>query len=208
MVEREPILFCFCGPVASGKSTITRHVLTSSSLALSISTTTRKPRPKEKHGVHYYFLKKEEFLKKIEKGDFIEYAEFNNNFYGTDKKVVRDAFKNGVDLLLDIEVKGVKILKSLYPENVVTIFVIPPSIEILKSRLIKRKSNEGKEEIEKRLKIAKEEIKVLVSNGFSDYLLVNDDLDEAKKDALSIIRGEKRKFSRYSEKKIISKYLL
>lgn len=193
-------LFCFCGPVASGKSTICQKIVdTDSSVRLSVSSTTRAPRMSaagvcEVEGSDYFFLSREEFLKRVDEGKFIEHAEFNGNLYGTELRSVDDAFLKSYDLLLDIEVQGVSQLKKIHSNSVVTIFVIPPSIDILVKRLRNRKTD-SEEEIDCRIEIARREIDTLTSNGFSDYVIVNNDLNTAVADALSILRSYKLRAS-------------
>jgi guanylate kinase len=196
-LPRASILFCFCGPVASGKSTICTKV---SSLVdqveLSVSSTTRSPRPGEEDGVHYHFLERQEFESRIANEGFIEYAEFNGNLYGTEKRVVDQAVVAAQDLLLDIEIQGVAQLKKLYPDNLVTVFVLPPSKDVLTERLRARGSGESEKQIATRLEIAKTEIAALMSPGFSDYLLINEDLEPAVQEAVSIVLSERNRYKR------------
>ncbi len=207
-MNRSSVLFCFCGPVASGKSTISTRLLKEvNNLQLSISSTTREPRPGEVEGIHYHFLTREEFQNRISQNGFIEYAEFNGNLYGTEKRAIDNALNLGQDLLLDIDVQGVRQLKELYPKNLVTIFVIPPSKDVLVSRLKARGSCESEAEILHRLSIASKEIKTLVSAGFSDYLLVNNDLDNAVSLAFSMVRAERNRFNRINPSFILDDFL-
>lgn len=164
-------------------------------LKLSCSTTTRKPRPGEKDGVDYHFIAKDEFQRRVAAGAFIEHAIFSGQRYGTERAIVEEAARLGVDLLFDIDVQGVKNLKNLYPGRVVTIFVFPPSMTILETRLAARGA-ENKEEMKVRLETAGSEIKVLRDPTFSDYFLVNHDLDQAVRLALQIIAAEGVKLSR------------
>ncbi len=190
------ILFCFCGPSGSGKSTVCGELLNIvSNLKLSISTTTRSPRGDEKDGDDYFFVSPDEFKKRIDENRFIEFAEFNKNLYGTELTNIEIAKKEDKDLLLDIDVQGVIQLKKLYPANLVTIFIFPPSFEILKQRFISR-GTEDHEIISARLEIAKSEIATLTTNDFSDYLLINDSLSETIDYAKGIILSERNKFRR------------
>ncbi|MFN8389035.1 MAG: guanylate kinase [Bdellovibrionota bacterium] len=200
--ERQPILFCFCGPAASGKSTIANAVAsTDPRTMLSISTTTRAPRGAERDGIEYHFVSHEEFTNRIRSGAFIEHAEYSGKLYGTEKRNVLDASANGKDLLLDIEVEGVKQMKQLYGPAVVTIFVFPPSLAVLEERLRKR-GTEDEQKIQSRLNIARAEIAVLRSSGFSDYLIVNDDLAAGIESAFAIVRAERIRFTRAPSEQI------
>jgi len=150
-------LIVISGPSGSGKTTIVNKLCKSDTqLQRSISVTTRKPRHGEKNGVQYYFLSEEEFKKKIENGEFAEWAQYNSNYYGTLKTTIEESLKNSKELVLAIDVQGAEQLQRLYPEGLF-IFVIPPSQSILKSRL-KKRSTESKEEISRRLSIAQKEI--------------------------------------------------
>lgn len=197
--KREQILFCFCGPSGSGKTSICRAVLDKTQgIENSISTTTRSPRGAEKNEVDYYFVSEEEFLKKIEAGDFIEHASFSSKRYGTEKINIARSANNGNDLLLDIEVQGVSQLKNLYKNQVVTIFVFPPSFTELEKR-IRGRGTEDESKIQERLETAKKEISTLSSDGFSDYLLINDDLEKSIDLACEIIMAERNKYSRQKQ---------
>lgn len=196
----EPLLFCFCGPTASGKSTICRALLPQlAKLRLSISTTTRDPRPNERDGVDYYFVSQEQFQTLIESQSFLEHASYNNRYYGTEKKNIDFCIDTKSDLLLDIEVQGVSQLKEKFKTNLVTVFVFPRTMTELKKRLANR-ATETPEQIARRLEIAEKELDVLVSKGFSDYLILNDDLNRAVLDAEAIIRAERLKLSRLSSR--------
>lgn len=192
----ESILFCVSGPTASGKSSICKKICeVDKSIYLSISTTTRKPRPGEIDGVDYFFVSEEEFHKKISAGDFIEHAEYSGNFYGTDKNKINQAIDQGLDVIFEIEVQGVAQLKKIYKEKVVTVFVFPPSFKILKDRLLKR-ATDDKEQILKRLEIARSEIVQLKNPDFSDYLVINDNLTLATGLLRNIVDVERSAISR------------
>lgn len=180
-----PCLFCFVGPAGGGKSTISQAVVSEDPqlCSLSISTTTRNPRPGEVEGVSYNFVSESEFAKRVAAGAFIEHARFSNNLYGTERASLERQLESGRHVILDIEVEGVKQLKSVFAERLVTIFVMPPSLAELEARL-RGRGTEGEEEIERRMTIARREIAVLSAAGFADYLLINDNLSEA------VIRGQ------------------
>lgn len=195
-MSKDRLLFCFCGPTASGKSTICREVVSRvKEAALSISTTTRPIRAGEKKGRDYFFVTPEEFATRVRSGSFVEYAEYNNNFYGTEYRNIDHAIEKNVDLVLDIEVQGVRQLKERYGKRVVVIFVIPPTVVELETRL-RGRATEAEEVIRSRLLIAQQEIQILSSENFSDYLLINDSLEESIRLGASIVEGERCRLSR------------
>ncbi|XP_064466008.1 guanylate kinase-like isoform X3 [Ornithodoros turicata] len=165
-----------CGPSGSGKSTLLKKLLKDFGdyFALSVSHTTRKPRPGEVNGKDYHFISRDEMEQAIEAGDFIEYTEFSGNLYGTSKKSVRDVQEQGRICILDIEIEGVKNIKKtdLNPRY---IFIKPPSMKALEERL-RGRGTETEESIMKRLARASEEINYGENQGNFDLLLVNDNL--------------------------------
>ena len=180
-------LYVFTGPSGTGKGTILSQVLKQDKrLFLSVSATTRAPREGETHGKHYYFLDKQTFEDKINKGEFLEYAQYVGNYYGTLEQPVNEQLKSGNDVVLEIEVQGAMQIHEKRPDAVM-IFVAPPSIEELERRLIGR-GTENAEKIAARMKNAEEELKQ--SDKF-DYIIVNDDLDCAIADLLAILRAER-----------------
>ncbi len=196
---RRTIFFCFAGPTASGKSTICRALAErESGLRLSISTTTRKPRATEVEGRDYYFVSDEEFQRRKLSGLFVEHATFSDHWYGTEAALnIERAIERGEDLLLDIDVQGVRALKEKFPGDVVTIFITPPNLKTLEERL-RLRNQESKAEMAKRLQVAKQEFSTLISSGFSDYLLINDQLEETIARAIAILRAERLKIGRYT----------
>ncbi|NVJ63301.1 MAG: guanylate kinase [Flavobacteriaceae bacterium] len=171
-------LFVFSAPSGSGKSTIVNHLLSIDelNLAFSISATSRAPRGEEKDGEHYYFMSADEFKSHIEKDDFLEWEEvYQNNFYGTLKSEVERIWKMGKHVVFDIDVIGGLNIKKQFPEQTLSIFIMPPSVEELRNRLVKR-STETAEKIEMRVaKAAKE----LESASSFDVVITNDELDKA-----------------------------
>lgn len=201
-LHEEPLLFCFAGPTASGKTSICRTILEKDpTLRLSISTTTRRPREKEVEGVDYYFVSKAEFKRRVEAGKFVEHAQFGDHFYGTERAQFEEESLS--DILLDIEVQGVKQVKQLFPARVVVVFVVPPSFAILEKRLRERKT-EDEEAIQRRLAIARGEFEELCKSTVSDYLIVNDDLRSASEEAMHIVQAERRKISRIAPQQLTS----
>ena len=168
-------LIVFSGPSGVGKGTVLKEFLADrENVALSVSATTRQPRPGEENGVHYYFLTKEEFLKKVEEGNMLEYAQYNSNYYGTPKDKVDEALAQGRDIVLEIEVQGALLVKEKCP-NALLVFVAPTSWQELRDRLTGR-GTEDAATIENRLNIAKQELTQAVHY---DYILVNDTVEAA-----------------------------
>ena len=172
------------GPSGAGKDTIVSRLLgMDSDFSLSVSATTRAPRGAEVDGKNYYFLSTEDFLSKIENDAFIEYAKYGSNYYGTLKSDVEQRIRNGKTVILVIEVNGAANIKRLYP-GALSIFIMPPSSEVLENRLRKRQTD-SEDAIIKRLDIAKTEIS---RSTDYDYIVVNDDLDRAVAEAHEIIK--------------------
>lgn len=162
------------GPSGVGKGTICNVLLKELNAWYSVSMTTREIREGEVEGVNYYFISKEEFKRRIEEGKFLEYNIYNDNYYGTPKDTVLEKLEKGTDVILEIEVNGARNIKNIFPDALL-IYIAPPSMEVLKERLLSR-GTEDINTIEKRLRIAEEELKQV---DFYDYVIVNDDLDEA-----------------------------
>lgn len=201
MLNRKGILLVVSGPSGAGKGTICKALLNKNDqIKLSVSATTRKPRNGEVHGVNYFFIEKEEFTKMIENGEFLEYAQIYDNFYGTPKAAIIECLEKGQDVILEIEMQGARQIKEVYPEGVF-IFVLPPSLEELKSRIVGR-GTETQEEIEKRFSCAFEEINQIVNY---DYFIVNEDIEKSVSDVEAIICAEKNKVTRYKNN-IIDKF--
>lgn len=185
------VLVVLSGPSGVGKGTIAEIIRKDLDFSLSISCTTRLPREKEINGREYFFISKEEFAKKLNSGGFLEYSEHFGNFYGTPKEFVINKLKEK-DVLLEIDVNGGLSVKKNYP-NAVLIMVIPPSLEELKSRLIKRHSETEQQINERLLRIEYE----LEKKQFYDYVVVNDDLTVAVNEIKNIISKEKFKENNY-----------
>ena len=162
------------GPSGVGKGTICKKIMELINAKYSVSTTTRSPREGEVEGRDYFFVTKEVFKDKINKGDFLEYNIYNDNYYGTSKEAVIDLVDKGINVILEIDVNGAFNIKKKYPEALL-IYIAPPSIEVLKQRLIDR-GTEDEETIENRLEIAREELKRI---DFYDVVVINDDLEKA-----------------------------
>ena len=179
-------LIVVSGPSGVGKDTVVSEYLKlHPEDVLSISMTSRPKRDYEVDGVHYYFKTKEGFEEEIEKGNLLEYALYNGNYYGTPKSEVIKRLEDGINVILVIEVQGARNIKNMLNEDVLLIFVLPPSIEELRERLINR-GTDSIEVINERLEIAEKEIR---ENTFYDYKIINDDIDNAVKSLENIIKN-------------------
>ncbi len=179
-------LFVYSGSSGVGKGTIMKELMAAdSTIKLSVSATTRKPRPGETHGKEYFFVSREEFEEMIEENGFMEYAEYCKNYYGTPKKAVEDMLSQGINVFLEIDVVGGMNIIREYPDCV-SIFILPPAPEVLEHRLRKR-GTETEEQIARRLKASAAEIE---KSKHYMYKVINDDLDEAIKDVLDIVNKE------------------
>ena len=177
-------LYVISGPSGAGKGTIVSELMKRDDrLALSISCTTRYQREGEIDGVHYYFIDKERFQAMIEEGDFLEYAQVFDNFYGTPMSKVEEKRSAGYDVILEIDVQGALQVKKK-AEDAKLIFILPPSFEVLRKRLTGR-NTETPEQVEKRL--AKAEKEMSLKDRY-DYTVVNDDLDTAVEEVYDIIK--------------------
>ncbi|KAM0787514.1 hypothetical protein ACM66B_003586 [Microbotryomycetes sp. NB124-2] len=169
-----------CGPSGTGKSTLLKKLFNEfpDMFGFSVSHTTRAPRPGEENGTAYHFTSREQFLELVNKGGFIEHAEFSGNMYGTSVKAVQDVAKNNKKCILDIDTQGVKLIKANHPHlNPIYIFVAPPSLKSLRERLSGR-GTETDEAMQARLAAAVGEIEYAKTGAF-DIVVVNDELDRA-----------------------------
>lgn len=189
-MKKKGLLIVVSGFAGTGKGTVMKELLAkySEQYALSVSMTTRKPRPTERHGIEYFFVDKETFEAKIAKDGLIEYACYCDNYYGTPKDYVEEQLNDGKDVLLEIEIQGALQVKEKLPETVL-VFIMPPSISELYDRL-KGRGTETDEVIQRRMLRAAEE-----SQGIEqyDYILVNDDIDTCVESLHRMIQSEKRR---------------
>lgn len=188
MEKKKGLLIVVSGPSGVGKDTLVQKYLTDNDAFLSISATTRDKRLNEVDGKDYYFLTKEEFEQKIKEGDFLEYATYNNCYYGTPKSRIEELLNEGKDVILIIEVQGGLQIKEKMKDSIL-IFILPPSLEVLEERLRNRNSD-SEDMINNRLKIALDEI--TVSSKY-DYTITNGNLDNAKEKLKYIIEEEREK---------------
>lgn len=180
-------LFIISGSSGVGKGTLINELLKKAeNIKLSVSSTTRKARPGEKNGINYFFISPEEFEHDIKNGEFLEWAEFGGNKYGTNKNRVQEALNSGKNVLLEIEVQGAKQVKEKMPEAV-TIFILPPSRTELENRL-RGRNTESEEAIQKRLNAIDFESKESVHY---DFKVINDTIDRAAQEILKIYEENK-----------------
>ncbi len=197
---RKGILFVVSGPSGVGKTSMIKSILSEiEDTVFSVSCTTRPKRPDEVDGEDYFFVSEEEFKKMIEKDEFLEWARVHGHLYGTPRKFVEDTVNKGKDVILDIDVQGALSVKKK-AKDAVYIFIAPPSMEDLRKRLEKRKT-EDKEAMERRLEDARWELQLIEE---FDYLIINRDLKEAINDLKSIIRSERLRTVRQRE--VVERY--
>ena len=199
--KKQGQLIVISGPSGTGKDTIVEKVLKKDKNTwLSVSATSRKIRKGEKEGVNYFYLTKEEFEERIEDGYFLEYATYADNYYGTPREEIIKKLDQGIDVILVIEIEGAKKIKELVPEALF-IFIMPPSEKILLKRLSGRQT-EDKEKIIKRFNLAYQEMNEVTKYN---YVVVNDELDEAVSKVLAIIKAEKCRVDRIEEMLVSNK---
>lgn len=190
-MPRKGQIFILSAPSGAGKTTLCRHILERCpDMVYSISATTRAPRPGERDGVDYHFLSLETFKEKIETGRLAEWAEVHGNYYGTLRDSIEKTISQGKDLLLDVDVKGASSIQTLY-DSCILIFIMPPSLEVLRSRLSIRGSN-SPEDMARRMKNAEEE---MAARGIYHHVIVNDTLDRAITELSELIASYRRKGS-------------
>ena len=201
-IKQKGMMFVLSSPSGTGKTTLTKKLAErNTNFAISISHTTRKPRLNEINGKDYYFVNKEEFNDLIKRDDFFEYANIFDNNYGTLKKPVIELLAQGKDVLFDIDWQGTKQLKKIENLSLVTFFVLPPNIKILKERLLNRHNGQEKL-VEQRMKKFNEEVSHW--NEYN-YVVVNDDLDKCYAKISNIIMSEKKGLSQKQDLEEIKK---
>ena len=192
------LIVAVSGPSGVGKGTVLARVeelmeqADPGSVGHSISVTTRAPRGQEKDGVEYYFRTTEQFEQMIAEGKIVEYDKYVDNYYGTPSEPLEKMIEKGQDVLFDITIEGSLALDRKFGDDAATIFILPPSMDILEQRL-RGRGTETEEKIQLRLAQAKNEIK---RAGEFEYIITNDDLERAAGDILAIIKSEKLKASR------------
>ena len=187
--EKKGMMFVLSSPSGTGKTTLTKKLAENNkNFVISISHTTRKPRPNEINGKDYYFVSKKEFEDLLKKNNFFEYANIFDNCYGTLKKPVLELLSRGKDVLFDIDWQGTKQLNKIKNLSLITFFILPPDLEVLKERLLNR--HEGQEQlVKKRMNKFNEEVSHW--NEYN-YVVVNDDLNKCYEEILNIMMSEKK----------------
>jgi len=190
---RRGLMLILSSPSGAGKSTLTRTLSQKeTNLDLSVSVTTRSKRPSEIDGVHYHFIGRDRFDALHQRGELLEFAEVHGNGYGTPRKPVEDALKAGRDVLFDIDYQGTQQILEKARDDVVAVFILPPSMAELRSRLVRR-AEDAPEVIAKRLSNARDEI---ARWSVYDYVIINDDLGAAYESVRSILVAERLKRAR------------
>jgi len=179
-------LFIFSAASGTGKTSLAKALVDSApDVVFSVSHTTRAPRPGEQHGVHYYYVTREEFDRMVAAGEFVEYATVFGNSYGTSKQAIADQIKSGKNVILDIDWQGARAIKKWRPEAV-SIFILPPSRAVLRERLTNRQQD-SQEVIDRRMR---EAVAEMSHYSEFDLLVVNDEFSAALADLKAILRGE------------------
>jgi guanylate kinase len=190
--NKRGIVLVISGPSGSGKGSILSKIKEEDKkIVYSVSATTRLPRENEIDGLHYHFKTIEQFEKLIKNGEFIEWVSFCGNYYGTPLRQIKDSIDEGKDILLELEVEGAKKIKENIPESVL-VFVMPPSYDELKSRISNR-GTESKDSLKMRMESALNEIRVAKDY---DYVIINDEIEEATKSLNALLLAEKLKVKR------------
>ena len=198
-MSRKGNLFIVSGPSGAGKDTVVERFFElneRSDVHLSVSATTRAPRPGEQEGVNYYFMTHDGFRQKVAEGGFLEWAEFCDNLYGTPRDKVISKLESGIDVILVIEVQGAAQVRKLFPDSV-GVFMLCPSFAVQRQRLVDR-GTETAESIEKRIATAREEVE---SAAMYDYVIINRVVDNSAAELETIIMSERLKVK--NNKKII-----
>jgi guanylate kinase len=197
MKERRGLMLILSSPSGAGKTTLTRMLLQDKSidLSLSVSSTTRERRSSEVDGIHYHFISRPQFERMRDADEFLEWAEVHGNFYGSPRGPVEAVLSQGRDVLFDIDYQGTQQVRQKAPHDVVTIFILPPTMTELRARL-ERRAEDSQEIIDKRLVNARHEIQRWASY---DYVLINDDLQQTYKQVLTILDAERLRRGRAQE---------
>ena len=191
-VGRRGLILILSSPSGAGKTTLTRSLVEDQAGVLSISVTTRAKRPSEIEGRHYHFIDVEQFIAMRDRDELLEWAEVHGNFYGTPRKLVERTLAAGQDMVFDIDYQGTRQVRQKLPDDVVTVFILPPSFRELKARL-ERRAEDSPEIIAKRLANARVEMERWVEY---DYVIVNEDLGRSYESLRAIQAAERLKRDR------------
>lgn len=204
MNELRGAVLIVSGPSGCGKSTLLKEVIKNiPNLYFSISTTTREPREAEEDGIDYFFVSKEKFEEDIKDANFLEYAKVHDNYYGTSLKPVIEALNSGKLVIFDIDVQGHKIIRKKLQNLITSVFITTPTKKILEQRLVAR-ATDSEDSINKRVENARVEMEEFLDY---DYLIVNENLNEAKKQILAIATAARVKSKLYSKDEIVNSWL-
>ena len=180
-------VFVVSAPSGAGKTSLVRALLAADpQVKLSISYTTRPPRPGEVDGVHYHFVSVAQFMEMLNRGEFLESAEVYGNYYGTSQRWIEEQLAAGTDILLEIDWQGAAQVRRLMPKAV-SIFILPPSLEALRQRLRER-GQDAEAVIERRLAAARDDMSHVAE---FDYVIINDDFDTASRDLQAVVRAQR-----------------
>lgn len=200
-IKRKGLLFCLIGPAGGGKTTFCERLLAelNGSVSLSISVTTRAPRPGEREGVSYYFTSRQDFQSRVARGELFEWEEIHGNCYGTLNSTLQNSIASGVDLLLDVDIRGALNFKQRMPGETVVVFSAPPSSDELLRRIVQR-GGASPQDLRTRLDTAKREYSQVVTqlgaSGVIDYFLVNEDKEITYQAVRSILLAERTRLAR------------
>ncbi len=188
-ISHKPFLIIISSPSGAGKSTLCKMVVQNDPLTkLSISATTRSQRPQEVDGQNYFFINEEDFVQMVDSDQFVEHANVFGNYYGTPRKMVEDALKNGSEVIFDIDWQGARQIREKYdPDSIISIFILPPSMQELERRL-RGRAQDPDEVVKQRMNKAKDEISHYEEY---DYVLINDDLNATYSKIKSIIEAKR-----------------
>ena len=190
---RKGLMLVLSSPSGAGKTSICKNILNlDSEIQMSVSYTTRTKRRSEKHSEDYFFITKEKFETLKNQHFFVEHANVFDNWYGTPKKFIEDSLSKGIDVMFDIDWQGAQKLSEFSKNDVVSIFILPPSNKILLDRL-KKRAEDSNEIVSMRMNKAKFEISHWIEY---DYVIINDDLDKCSQEVLNILRAERKKRNR------------
>ncbi len=183
------LMIVLCGPSGVGKSTIARRLAERMDVTYIVSTTTREKRPGDENQKKYDYVSRDEFVRRLEHDDFLEYAQVYDNYYGTPKHPCLDILANGQDVLLEIDVQGALQVRYQY-SNALMIFVLPPDADTLKQRLSDR-GRETAEEVEKRFRSAKREVRMAKGSRAFDHMVINDAVERAVEEIIKTIKHKR-----------------